>query len=119
MASMTLVKLSTLVLALGVAPLVALADPAPTTFEVLDRGDSVEVVAHNVKAARTAVLPLRARLQVPVAGTPTAKRTTPGDATVRLIEFDSEEATRVLSIKLNFEYGDVKTLSRFAQAIQV
>jgi len=116
---MTVARLSIATLALVLAPLAALADPPPATFEVVDRGDSVEVVAHNVKAARTAVLPLRARLQIAVSGSPTAKRTVPGDATVKQIEFDSEDAGRVLSIKLNFEYGEVKTLSRFAQAIQV
>jgi flagellar biogenesis protein FliO len=91
----------------------------PTSFELIDRGDAVEVVARNVKASRTAILPLRSRLQVPIAGAPTAKRMLPGDATVKLIEIDSEDATRVLSVKLGFDYADVKALARFAQAIQV
>ncbi|HMG52984.1 MAG TPA: flagellar biosynthetic protein FliO, partial [Kofleriaceae bacterium] len=93
-------------------------DTAPR-FELIDRGDAVEVIAHNIKAARTAVLPVRSRLEVPITGAPQAKRVTPGDATVKLIELDSSDSTRVLSVKLGFERADVKALSRFAQAIQV
>jgi flagellar biogenesis protein FliO len=100
-----------------IAPVAAI-DPAPH-FELLDRGDSVEIIAHHIKAARTAVLPVRSRLVVPIAGAPQAKRVVPGDATVKLIELDSDDATRMLSVKLGFERGDVKALSRFAQAIQV
>ncbi|HET9620670.1 MAG TPA: flagellar biosynthetic protein FliO [Kofleriaceae bacterium] len=92
---------------------------AEPSFEVLDRGTAVEVIAHDVKAARTAILPLRQRLQVPIVGAQTAKRITPSDPTVKLVELDSEDAMRVLSVKLSFERNDVKTLSRFAQAIQV
>jgi flagellar biogenesis protein FliO len=43
----------------------------------------------------------------------------PVDPTVKLIELDSEDATRVLSVKLSFDYPDTKAVSRFAQAIQV
>jgi flagellar biogenesis protein FliO len=91
----------------------------PVSFELLDRGDAVEIIAHNVKAARTAVLPLRSRLQVPIAGAPSARRLAPGDATVKLIEVGSDDATRMLSVKLGFDPADVKALARFAQAIQV
>lgn len=111
--------------ALAIAAMIAVTsalaygqEPAPS-FEILDRGDAVEVIAHHVKAARTAILPLRQRLQVPIAGAPAPKRITPSDPTVKLVEFDSEDATRVLSVKLSFERNDVRTLSRFAQAIQV
>ena len=103
-------------------PTAAPAAPAPiepVRFELLDRGDAVEVIAHNVKAARTAISPVRQRLEVPIVGAPQAKRVTPGDATVKLIELDREESTHVLSVKLGLERADVKALSRFAQAIQV
>lgn len=103
-------------------PTIAPTPPAPiepVRFELLDRGDAVEVIAHNVKAARTAISPVRQRLEVPIVGAPQAKRVTPGDATVKLIELDREESTHVLSVKLGFERADVKALSRFAQAIQV
>jgi len=99
------------------APAPAAANDAPR-FELLDRGDTVEIIAHNIKAARTAILPVRSRLEVPLAGAPQAKRVTPVDHTVKLIEL-AEESTPVLSVKLAFERADVKALSRFAQAIQV
>lgn len=112
----------------GPAPTAPAAAPAPVSapvstidaprFELLDRGDTVEIIAHNIKAARTAILPVRSRLEVPIVGTPQAKRITPVDHTVKLIEL-AEESTPVLSVKLAFERADVKALSRFAQAIQV
>lgn len=91
----------------------------PVSFELVDRGDTVEVIAHNIKAARTAIFPVRSRLEVPIVGAPIARRSTPTDATVKLIELDGDEAMRSLSVKLGFERADVKVLSRFAQAIQV
>jgi hypothetical protein len=101
----------------------ARAEPAPIApgprFELVDRGDAVEVIAHHITAARTAVLPVRSRLEVPITAAPQIKRVAPVDATVKLIELDREDATPVLSVKLGFERGDVKALSRFAQAIQV
>ena len=107
-----------------VLPVAAQAEPAAPadklpSFEVRDRGDAVEVIAHNIKAARTAITPIRSRLQIPVVGVPLAKRVQPSDATVKLIELDRDAALHVLSVKLSFEHDDVKTLSRFAQAIQV
>jgi len=118
-----------LVLAAAGFTAIAHADPAPIAapapidgaprFELLDRGDAVEVIAHHVKAARTAVLPVRSRLEIPITATPPIKRVAPSDATVKLIELDREDATPVLSVKLGFERNDVKALSRFAQAIQV
>ncbi|TMQ12026.1 MAG: flagellar biosynthetic protein FliO [Deltaproteobacteria bacterium] len=98
------------------APIAAI-DPAPR-FELIDRGDAVEVIAHHIRAARTAVLPVRSRLEVPLAGAPQARRITPADPTVKLIEL-GDDAIRTLSVKLAFERADVKALSRFAQAIQV
>src|SRR4051812_41480491 len=96
----------------------AAPDPAPR-FELIDRGDAVEVIAHHVTAARTAILPVRSRLEVAITAAPPIKRVAPVDATVKLIELDREESTPVLSVKLGFERADVKALSRFAQAIQV
>ncbi|MEO7734446.1 MAG: flagellar biosynthetic protein FliO [Kofleriaceae bacterium] len=124
------------VLAIASAPRIAAADPAPIapvappaavpaaidltpSFEIRDRGDAVEVIAHNIKAVRTAILPMRSRLEIPIAAGPAAKRLTPGDATVKLIELDGADANRMLSVKLGFERPDVKTLARYAQAIQV
>ena len=106
-------------LALGTAA--ARAEPAdkPASLELVDRGDTVEIIAHNVKAARTAIAPVRSRLEVPIVGLPVAKRIVPTDATVKLIELDSSDATRVLSVKLGFERPEVKALARAAQAIQI
>ncbi|HSS00255.1 MAG TPA: flagellar biosynthetic protein FliO, partial [Kofleriaceae bacterium] len=98
---------------------VAPAPPRPVTFEVIDRGDTVEVIAHNLKAARTAIFPVRSRLEVPIVGAPVVKRALPTDPTVKVIELDGDETMRSLSVKLGFERADVKTLARFAQAIQV
>src|SRR3954462_10960754 len=62
---------------------------------------------------------MRSRLEIPIATGPAAKRVTPGDATVKLIELDGVDANRMLSVKLGFQRPDVKTLARYAQAIQV
>lgn len=98
--------------------LVASAEPAPA-FEVLDRGDAVEIVAHGMKATRTAIAPIRTRLEIPIAGSPAAPRMFAKDATVKQIELDGGPAQRVVSIKLGFEHPEVVQLARFAQAIQV
>jgi flagellar biogenesis protein FliO len=100
-------------------PVAASAAPTDVSFELLDRGDAVEVIAHNVKASRTAVTAMRSRLEVPVVGRPSAASKVPTDATVKVIEFDLGSEPRVLSVKLGFERPDVKSLARFAQAIQV
>ena len=77
---------------IGLTSAIAYAQPEPAapSFEVLDRGSAVEVIAHNIKAARTAILPLRQRLQVPIVGAPAAKRILPTDATVKLVELFSK-----------------------------
>ncbi len=98
-------------------PTVVLADPAPG-FEVIDRGTAVEVIAHNVTAAKTAVIPIRSRLEVPLVGHPRADKALPTDPTVKLVEFDGNEQ-RVLSVKLGFERTEVRALAKYAQAIQV
>ena len=104
-----------LALALVLAPSLAFADDPPVSFELKDRGDAVEVIAHNLKAARTAIAPIRSRLEVPLTTHSIAKPLAPIDPTVKVVELDGG----VLSVKLNFERPDVKTLSRYAQAIQV
>lgn len=98
-------------------PTVAAAGPEPT-FEVLDRGDAVEVIAHDVKAARTAVIPQRSRLEVAVIGYPRARPLVPRDRGVKVVEL-ADDAPRVLTVKLPLERADVKRLARHAQAIQV
>ena len=107
------------VAAVVLAPALAAAEPNEPSFELRDRGDAVEVIAHNVKATHTIVNPIRSRLEVPIAGRPSIKRELPTDATVKVIELADEDSTKVLSVKLGFERADVKALARFAQAVQV
>lgn len=97
-------------------PALAAADPG---FEIKDRGDAVEVIAHDIKAARTGITPIRSRLEIPIVGKPAVARIAPPDATVHLVELDSDDGKASLSVKLNFERPDVRTLARYAQAIQV
>jgi LPXTG-motif cell wall-anchored protein len=96
----------------------ALAAPvaAEPTFEVIDRGTALEVIAKDVKALRTAVTPSRQRLEVDVVGHPRAKPLSPGNGIV-IVELAGDP--RVLTVKLPFERTDVKRLARYAQAIQV
>ena len=97
----------------------SVAAAAPSVFEVIDRDTAIEVVAHDIKAARTAITPTRQRLEVELAGMPMGSALTPpSGGVVKVIEFDGSE-TRRLSIKLNFERPEVKVLARYAQAIQV
>lgn len=105
------------ILTLLALPATALAEGSPA-FEVIDRGTAVEVIAHDVTAAKTAITPIRSRLEVPLVGHPRADKVIPGDATVKLVEFDGNEQ-RVLSVKTGFERADVKNLAKYAQAIQV
>jgi flagellar biogenesis protein FliO len=100
-------------LALASAP--AHADDVPSTFELIDRGTAVEVIAHNVTAARTGVLPVRSRLEVPLAGHPRAIALTPKDATVKIVELEDGN----LSVKTGYEHPSVIGLAKFAQARQV
>ncbi len=94
---------------------VAAAEPH---FEVIDRGTAVEVIAYEVKAARTAVIPARSRLEVDLVGFPKINALAPNDKSVKVIELDGSSPRR-LSVKLPFERTDVKTMAKFAQAIQV
>lgn len=94
---------------------VAVAEPR---FEVIDRGTAIEVIAHEMKASRTAVNPARSRLEVDLIGMPRATALVPTDGAIKVIELDGASPRR-LSVKLPFERPAVKTLSKFAQAIQV
>ena len=91
----------------------------PPTFEILDRGDAVEVVAHGMKATRTAIAPIRSRLEIPIAGSPNAPRIFTKDATVKQIELDGGPTQRVVSVKLGVERPEGVQFARFAQAVQV
>jgi flagellar biogenesis protein FliO len=99
-------------LLLLLAPAIAAAD---NTFEVIDRGTAVEVIAHNVTAAKTGVLPIRSRLEVPLAGHPHLPALAPKDATVKVVEIEDNN----LSVKVGFEHPAVIGLAKFAQASQI
>lgn len=94
---------------------VAAAEPR---FEVIDRGSAIEVVAYEVKAARTAITPARSRLEIDLVGLPKINPLTPTDKGVKVIELDGANPRR-LSVKLPFERPEVKMVAKFAQAIQV
>ncbi len=92
---------------------------ADSRFEILDRGDAVEIIAHDVKAAKTAISPVRSRLEVPLVGTHSIPKLLPaGDKTVKVIELDGK-SQQVLSVKLDFERPEVHKLAKHAQAYQV
>ncbi|HEY4243339.1 MAG TPA: flagellar biosynthetic protein FliO [Kofleriaceae bacterium] len=99
-----------ILLLVALAPAIARAD----AFELVDHGDSVEVIAHDTHASRTGILPVRSRLEVPIAPRAIAK-TLEADRTVKLVEIDGGR----LSVKTGFEHDDVVQLARYAQAIQV
>lgn len=91
---------------------------ADNKVEVLDRGTAVEIIAHDVKAASTAIAPVRSRLEVPLVGMPVLS-TTSSDKTVKVIETTGRTGAKSLSIKLGLERPEVAGLAKYAQAIQV
>ncbi|MFN0251411.1 MAG: flagellar biosynthetic protein FliO [Kofleriaceae bacterium] len=94
------------------------ADSTPR-FEILDRGDAVEIIAHDVKAAKTSISPIRSRLEIPLVGTNNIPKLVPaGDKTIKVIELDGH-SKQVLSVKLDFERPEVQKLAKHAQAYQV
>ncbi len=93
----------------------AIAQP---TLEVLDRGIAVEVIARDVKATSTAIVPVRSRLEIAIDGRPSVPVLAPNDPTIHSIEM-SGSTQRVLSVKLDLDRAQVKNLARFAQVIQV
>lgn len=95
----------------------AAADPG---FEILDRGDAVEVIAHDIKATSTNIRPIRSRLEIPVAPAGRIPKLLPsGEKTVKVVELDGAGEKRVLSVKVGFAHDDVVQLVKHAQAIQV
>jgi flagellar biogenesis protein FliO len=91
------------------------------SIELVERGDAVEIIAHNVKAVSTAIKPVRSRLEVEVAGRPRTRPLVPaaGHKSLVIAELDGDGMRTSLSVKLTFNYQDVKTIARFAQASQV
>jgi flagellar biogenesis protein FliO len=109
-------RAATSLVILCIAASSASADPR---FEILDRGDAVEIIAHDVKAAKTTISPVRSRLEIPLVGTNTIpKLLTAGDKTVKVIELDGH-SRQVLSVKLDFERPEVQKLAKHAQVFQV
>lgn len=97
---------------------VSLAAAAPR-FEILDRGDAVEIIAFDTTALSTEIRPVRSRLEVPVAPGAALPKLVPGDdKTVKVVEVGGR-SQRVLSVKLALDRPDVRALAKHAQAIQV
>ncbi len=103
-----------MVLAVVLAPVTAMAAPS---FEVVDHGDSAEVIAHEMTAAKLTVAPVRSRLEVPLVGMTPATRIFPPDKTIKQIEIDPDSGR--LSVKLVYEHEGVKGIAAFAKATQV
>jgi hypothetical protein len=65
---------------LKLLPLIAFLLPAharadePVSFQVVDHGDAVEVIAHNLSMKSGSIYPIRSRLEVPLTGAPMASR---------------------------------------------
>lgn len=98
----------------------ASAAAADSGFEILDRGDAVEVIAHDITAKSTNIRAIRTRLEVPIEPAAKMARLLPsGEKTIRLVELDGSTTNRALSVKVRFEHEDVVSLAKHAQAIQV
>jgi flagellar biogenesis protein FliO len=97
---------------------VAHADDHAPSLEVRDRGDAVEIIGHNLRSSRTAVNPIRQRLEIALAGAPHARRVAPTDATIVQAELDGDD-TRVLSVKLTLDRADVKALASLTRVEQL
>ena len=85
------------------------------TFQVVDHGDSVEVIAHNLALKNANVSPIRSRLEVPVTGTPIAGKQMMQDSTVLQVELDGF----ALSVKTKLDRPEVHELAKLATATQV
>ncbi|HEX4452428.1 MAG TPA: flagellar biosynthetic protein FliO [Kofleriaceae bacterium] len=85
------------------------------TFSVVDHGDSVEVIAHNLTIKNTNVSQIRSRLEVPLVGNPSASRQTSPDTTVMQVELDGF----ALSVKTRLDKPEVHELAKLAHAEQV
>lgn len=98
--------------------LVAAAAQAAPSFEVIDRGDAIEVVAKDTKAESTTVTTTRERIEVSVAGYPRAPKIAPHDQFVKEVEFEGGKGRR-FSVKLTMDRPTVQALAKHAQAVQV
>ncbi len=110
---MTIRPLHALIFVLLV-PAVAHAEPR---IEVLDRGEFVEVIGHEIKSSRTNLSVARQRIEVPLAAMVPVKRAQPTDPTVMLAEIDPDAHT--FSVKLAMDHGTVLALAKSAQAQQI
>jgi flagellar biogenesis protein FliO len=110
-------RLSLLPLLAVLWPVHAHAD-GDVNFEVIDHGDTVEVIAHGLEAKTTNISPVRSRLEVPLVGNPIANRQMMQDTTVLQVELDGI-SNRVLSVKTKLERPEVKNLAPLAKAMQV
>jgi flagellar biogenesis protein FliO len=106
---------------LKLLPLIAFLLPAharadePVSFQVVDHGDAVEVIAHNLSMKSGSIYPIRSRLEVPLTGAPMASRQFMQDSTVMQVELDGF----ALSVKTRLEKPEVHELAKLAKAEQV
>ena len=102
-------------------PLIACLVPAHAradesiSFQVVDHGDQVEVIAHNLAMKSGTISSVRSRLEVPLTGTPSATRQFMQDSTVMQVELDGF----ALSVKTRLEKPEVHELAKLAKAEQV
>ncbi|NVB77787.1 MAG: hypothetical protein HOV81_05275 [Kofleriaceae bacterium] len=93
---------------------------AEPEFEILDRGEAVEVIAYDIKATSTNIRPIRSRLEIPIGSAARIPKLLPtGEKTIKVVELDGAPDKRVLSVKVGFEHDAVVQLVKHAQAIQV
>jgi flagellar biogenesis protein FliO len=104
--------MKTAIIILGLLPVVAFADPR---IETLDRGDAVEIIAHDVTAANTTLIPVRSRLEIAVANKPAPINVPSSDKTIVISELDN----KTLSVKTAFERSEMKNLAVHAKAMQI
>jgi flagellar biogenesis protein FliO len=95
--------------------LVSSTASADVGFQVVDHGDSVEVIAHGLTMKSASVSPIRSRLEVPLTGAPVANRQMMQDATVMQVELDGY----TLSVKTKLDRPEVHELAKLAKASQV
>ncbi len=104
-------------LIVGLTLVASVAQAAPS-FEVIDRGNAIEVVAKDTRATSTTVTTTRERIEVSVAGYPRARKIAPYDQFVKEVEFEGGKGRR-FSVKLTMDRPTVQALAKHAQAVQV
>src|SRR5580704_77356 len=107
-------KLHTLLIVASMISSSAYAD-GNVTFQVVDHGDAVEVIAHNLAMKNANVSPIRSRLEIPITGSPIASKQVMQDSTVLQVELDG----LALSVKTKLERPEVHELAKLATATQV